>query len=88
MAGRVTLSKFMDWIISRNPGETEFHQAVTRATHMLCNLLEYSIFCRALPVTSLILSLFLNSMATILFSACRHRDRRRPPRPVMTAVLR
>ena len=28
MSDRVTLSGFMDWIVSRNPGETEFHQAV------------------------------------------------------------
>ncbi len=28
MAGQSTLSDFMDWVVGRNPGETEFHQAV------------------------------------------------------------
>jgi len=28
MAGRLTLSDFMDWIAARNPGETAFHRAV------------------------------------------------------------
>ena len=47
MAGRVTLSKFMDWIISRNPGETEFHQAVYEvARNVIPFVREYPVYAK------------------------------------------
>ena len=47
MADSVSLSEFMDWIVGRNPGETEFHQAVHEVARSVIPFIhEYPVYAR------------------------------------------
>ena len=47
MSGGAALSEFMDWIVSRNPGETEFHQAVHEVARSVIPFVhEYPVYAK------------------------------------------